>query len=357
MDNLTNTDNVDKLKVFYWEQVITAVLILLIAIAGIIGNSMIILAVCLSQKLHNATNAFVTSLSIVDLLTSFFLIWFAVGALGKGEWPIPQVDWICEATAFMIYACVGTSMWTLGAIAINRLINITKPYLYKQIFTSWKLCIFVAIPWIVPAGSTTVALLTGNGGVGYDKLHLIFADLDTHENAEVFNLGQMLVGLPIPLVAITISYLWIYIYVKRHFRAQKRNASYPLSTPTSPSNVNVSNERRFVRKRHPSPVDSRKDRISKQQIEITKNLFFIVCAFFCCFLPYFALQLFSSNVVVQHLVFYVKVAPHANSAINFVIYAKRHPVFKTVFGHMVRGSFADIPQPSKFLNFIISKRK
>ena len=37
--------------------------------------------------------------------------------------------------------------------------------------------------------------------------------------------------------------------------------------------------------------------------------------------------------------------PLANSALNFVIYARKHPEFKEVLGCMMGCSYADIPQP------------
>ena len=232
-----HTDSSVVLDVAYWEQIITAVLIGLIAIAGLIGNSMIILAVTFSQKLQTATNAFVTSLAIADLLTSFFLIWYTIGALGKGEWPIPQVYWICELTAFMIYSCIGTSMYNLAAIAVNRLIRITKPIWYWNIFTSWKLAIFIAIPWILPTGSVIIVLVTGSTVFGYDRQTRICAG-QLEETAEWLAIAQVFGALFVPSIAIVVSYIWIYIYVKRHFRAQKKN----LPNVSNNSNFTISED-------------------------------------------------------------------------------------------------------------------
>ena len=80
----------------YWEQALTGGLIILIAILGLIGNSMIIVAVALCRKLQTSTNAFVTSLAVTDLITSFFTVWGGVSVLGKDEWPLPQAPWLCR---------------------------------------------------------------------------------------------------------------------------------------------------------------------------------------------------------------------------------------------------------------------
>ncbi|XP_072035579.1 melatonin receptor type 1B-A-like [Amphiura filiformis] len=225
MDNTNITSNSADLNVAYWEQIFTAVIIILIAIAGIFGNSMVITAVALSRKLQTATNAFVTSLGVSDLLTSFFLIWYAVGALGRNSWPIPGAYWLCQTTGFMIYASVGTSLYTLAAIAINRLIHITRPDLYQKIFSSWKLGILVAIPWIIPIALGAILLLSGYGAIGYNPNYRDCADLDTAKGAEVFQLAKIVIGLPVPCVAIVASYIGIYVYMKKHFRRQKRSLS------------------------------------------------------------------------------------------------------------------------------------
>ena len=261
-------------------------------------------------------------------------------------------------TGFMVFVCIGASMYNLAAIAINRLLYITKPVLYKKVFTSWKLVVLVAIPWIVPGGSVILVLATGYGAVGYDERDSTCNDLDAHEKAEVFTSVQFL-SLPITLTAIVVSYVWIYIFLKRHFRTQKQNIpDLELCTEisvcdnsTSTLQANESSQLNLS-----SPNAQRRNKISKQQIQITKNLFLVVCAFFICFTPFFLILPFENTSVGIHIAFYFKIFVYANSAINFMIYAHKHPDFKVVFRHMIRCSYADIPKPSKILLYLISKK-
>ena len=208
--NETNTlDSEANLGIAYWEQIVTAVALLVIAIAGLFGNSMIILAVSFSRKLQTVTNAFVINLAVADFLTSFVLIWFAVGALGKDGWPIPQAYWICEVVGFSILAFICTSLYNLAAIAVDRVVRITKSHLYRKIFTPWKIAVLLAITWIIPAGSNIIVVVAGNGGFGYHKLRKECATLE--KGAEEFLLAE-LVGLVPPCTTIVLSYIWIYIY-------------------------------------------------------------------------------------------------------------------------------------------------
>ena len=362
------------IPVQYWEQVITAVLIGLIAITGLVGNSMIILAVSFSRKLQTTTNVFVTNLAVVDLLTSFILIWYTVGALGKGGWPMPQAYWICEVTGFSILTFIGASTHNLAAIALNRLIRITKSHWYRKIFTPRNLAALVAVIWIVPAGSFIVVLATGRGGFGYNERNHVCGPLG--KGSDVLLIVEVCIGLFIPSLAILFSYIRIYIFVKRHFKVQKKNVSNIAinmsneSIQTDTSEISVEDSHPPTSRRdNPSPMsnssisskyrlgDRKNDKLSKQQVKITKNLFLATCAFFSCFLPYFVLLILSVNPTIAHIEYYAKLAPLSNNSINFVTYASKHPDFKIVLGHMMNLSYSSIPQPSTFLKCLLSKKK
>ena len=343
------TNMVYVLHVSYGEQIFTAILFGLIAISGLIGNSMIITAVVFSKKLQTSTNAFVTSLSVADLLTSFTLIWFTVSTLGKGEWPIPKAYWLCSFTGFMITACIGISIWTLCAIAVNRLICIVKPVWYLRLYTSWKLAIFVLMPWIIPV--SCMLIFIEHLEFGYNKVTLICAiGINTAESMYFVNI----VGLLCPLPVIITSYVCIYIHVKKHFREQKQNLQ---TTDMAVVESGKEGESAVSNSNQATTLELRKTQhISKQQLEITKNLFICVCGFLACFLPYCGLILMRNRLNVEHLIFYVKIGPIANSAMNVMIYAAKHPDFKIVLRHMMNRSFGDIPQPSPILKYLLSKK-
>ena len=367
MENTSFSSHSSQLQVSYQEKIVVATIIILLAITGIIGNSMIILAVAFSRKLQTATNAFVTSLAVTDLLSSFFFIWFAVGVFGKNEWPIPGTSWICSLTAFMLHVCAGTSLYTLGAIAVNRLVFILKPFLYHKIFSKWKLCVFVALPWILPSVFLIIFLLTGNGKLGYDKQNLSCSDIDNYAKGHVFNIGQIVFGLPIPILMIVGSYLWLYIYLRRHFEIQKQRVLRLPTVSYRTSDCNSFSTSLDALSSKPAAsvtmqdisvaiATSQKKQISQKQLEITKNLFLVVCAFFVCFLPYFVAVAVDLSTDLNKIVFYCQLSPFANSALNFAIYARKHPDFKVVLGCMMRCSYADIPKPSRLLKLLVKKR-
>ena len=393
----TNTSNSN--VAFYlskWEHNLMAILVALIAVMGIVGNSMIITAVAFSRKLQTSTNAFVTSLSVADLLTSSFMF-FYIGLLGQYEWPVPNAEWMCAVTGFVIFNCLGASVYNLAVISMNRLILITKPNAYQRIFTSWKLGLLVALPWFIPCSIITILVVIGIGAFGYDKSDLSCSDLDLHKKGHSFRSALALIGLPVPYITIVISYVWIYVYLKKHFRKQKaklavsmniRNETIQISdqdTETSTGQMVTSEESIVSKSCHsndePSSISEtpfktsteeatkpgshttvktsvapsirKRKKISRQQTEITKNLFIVICAFSACFIPYFVL---SPLLGSSHVIYYIRILPLANSAINFVIYAHKHPDFKVVLGCLMKRSYADIPQPSRLLKFLLAKK-
>ena len=353
-NNSETTPAVYVTRIQYLELVIIAVLVGLIVIAGLIGNTSILLAISFSRKLHTATKAFVTNLAVVDLLTSITLIWFTVGALGRADRLTPQA--YCEVISFVLLASIGTSTFNMAAIALNRFIRITKQHLYTKIFTPGKITIIIAMTWTVPAGILAVGPATGNHFCDFSR-----RGLDTL-------LIQICTSFVMPGLVILLSYIWIYIYVKRHFQTQKNNVPNTAINSSGEGRMSSSSETSgedpspsALRRNNSPPLsmlskdDRRNNELSKQQIKITKNLFLIVCAFLVCFMPYCILLIFRGDPIMEYIGNYVALLPLSNSCINFVIYASKHPDFKIVLGHMMKRSYGDIPHPSRFLKFVLSK--
>ena len=356
-ENFTYSIDVSTSYLPYWSLVLYYVLYCLIDIIGIIGNCMIIIAVAFSQKLHTSTNVFVTSLAVTDLLTCLAQ---AVGLIALASLsPSFTLNRFCQFVGFVTVSSVGTSMYTLGAIGIHRLLLITKPILCRRIFASWKLGILVTILCVLPIGSLLIALISGIGSVGFDPVYKECAIVRTHKRAADLDLIIFAVNWPIPFAAVIVSYLWIYVHIKRHFKTQKRHlinlrATSPIGSGCSSSlprpNQSVVSDREIT------VTSPQTKKISRQQIHITKNLFVVVCVFFICFVPLaFIVLVGKPSPTISDISWFLQLLGFANSAINFFIYASKHPDFKIVLGHMMRCSYSKIPQPTRLLNFLLSK--
>ena len=357
--NITNS--IDELITFppYWTVVLRYVIIWIVDIIGLVGNCMIIIAVACSKKLQTSTNAFVTSLAVTDLLTCLVVLMDLI-VVKFLSLPPKRVNGICQVFGLLTYSFVGTSLFTLGAIGINRLILITKPQLFRKIFSSWKLGIIVAMLWIIPGGSLFSAMINGVGAFGYDPVDKDCGKVNSHERAADLDLVVFAVGFPIPVTAVIVSYSWIYIHLKNHFKTQKKHfvnlqATSPVCS-RSTSSLSRTQEPVVNDDAEIVATNPRKKEISRQQIQITKNLFLVVCIFFICVVPFCSVLLVDKpSPAVKTLSSFLELLVFANSAMNSFIYASKHPDFKIVLGHMIRCSYSKIPQPSRLLKFLLSR--
>ncbi|XP_038055063.1 5-hydroxytryptamine receptor 2A-like [Patiria miniata] len=333
----------------YQERVVIAVLWLLIALIDIIGNTMVILAVVFSRKLRTSTNVFVVSLSVADLLTGLALPMSAVGLLSPGDtWPW-STETPCYLAGMLLYISSWASLYNLASIALNRLILIKRPMtLYHSLYTRRNLAINVAVLWFVAIAIMVVPPLCGVGGFGYDEQHHTCSDLDTHRKAKTFEKIQTFLGYPIPLIIIVTSYTLIYLHVRRHFKAQRSLRGGISTSDTGP----VSSSSRFqVSDNAAVSKTSQQGRAYRQQLQITKNLFMAVCAFFVCITPY-CVALFIPNT--DRYLLFLGVVFTCNSCVNPIIYASKHPQFKKVLRQMLQCKYSQIEEPSDALKALMT---
>lgn len=85
------------------------------------------------------------------------------------------------------------------------------------------------------------------------------------------------------------------------------------------------------------------------ELQITKNLFIVVCAFILCQTPYFTIYLFN---VKGAPVLYAALGVFLNSAVNPVIYAAKHPHFRKVFKCILLCKVNEVPERADFIKSI-----
>ncbi|XP_022080047.1 melatonin receptor type 1B-B-like [Acanthaster planci] len=353
MQDITTMAVIQSLQT-YPERVVVAILWLLVALVNITGNTMVILAVVFSKKLRTSTNVFVVSLSVADLLTGLALPMSAVGLLSPGNsWPW-STEAPCYLAALLLFVSSSASLFNLASIALNRLILIKRPMtLYRSLYTRRNLVVNVIVLWFVALATMIVPPLLGIGGFGYDKQHHTCSDLDTHPKAKTFQRIQTFLSYPVPFCIICICYTTIFLHVRRHFQAQRPSMQVAIGDPgpdsgqgcsSGSSNFAVSDSAAVLK-------TAQRDRIYRQQLQITKNLFMAVCAFFLCITPY-CVALFIPNT--DRYLLFLGVVFTFNSCVNPIIYAAKHPQFKKVIRRMMRCQYSQIEEPSDTLKALMT---
>lgn len=348
----------------YNERIILAVISLLIALFGFLGNCLVILAVGLSRKLRTATNVYVVNLSVADLCTCVFLPWHMVALLSDG-WPLP--DWICIITAAVSIIFVGSSILTLALIALNRLYLITQPKdKYRSFYTLRNLLATTAFTWILPTLTVCLPLAFGIGSLGYDPQ---YTRCGPQHLSEADNLHDMIIAsvlYPVPLIIIVVCYYKIFVHIREHTKSMSaklssaaselssNSQSYPQSSKGG-AESHVSQPDTKINRSTPAPktTGAMQKGLSRRQVEITKNLFYVVCAFIICLTPY------SVGLMVpgsDHFVPYAGAILLINSCINPVIYQVKHPYFRATFTAIIHCRFHDIQEPVPLLRAALSSR-
>nr|XP_004610866.1 unnamed protein product [Sorex araneus] len=135
-------------------------LIFMVIIPTIGGNILVILAVSLEKKLQNATNYFLMSLAVADLLVGLFVMPIALMTIMfEVMWPLPFV--LCPAWLFLDVLFSTASIMHLCAISVDRFIAIKKPIQANQCNSRAKALIKITVVWLISIGIATPVPIIG----------------------------------------------------------------------------------------------------------------------------------------------------------------------------------------------------
>uniref|UniRef100_A0A672R039 5-hydroxytryptamine (serotonin) receptor 2C, G protein-coupled-like 2 n=1 Tax=Sinocyclocheilus grahami TaxID=75366 RepID=A0A672R039_SINGR len=131
---LVSSSNKDGLK-SNWP----ALFILAIIFFTVAGNILVIMAVSIESKLHNATNYFLCSLAVADMLVGFLVMPASlISILYNHSWPLPEL--LCPMWIFLDVLFSTASIMHLCAISLDHNIVVDDPsqHISKQAFTRLK---------------------------------------------------------------------------------------------------------------------------------------------------------------------------------------------------------------------------
>ncbi|XP_038044485.1 octopamine receptor 1-like [Patiria miniata] len=275
---------------------------------GLLGNLAVIFAILTVKKLQTATNVFVFNLAVADVLTCILATLQGVTILyDELVFPI----WVCKLVAFGLLTCIGCSINCLVCIAVNRLIGITTAAhsVYRKLLTPCKLSFALVLTWFPPLVVTTIPLVSDYAEFGYNPTFLSCTWQSSLSYTFTYAMLIAVVFLPIQFLVLFVSYLKIFLYVRKTSRSTLGHDA------TSTTNLALQRQ------------------LWERQVAVTKNLFLVLCVFLLCLSPYFlflALFKYSNNALSYAATILV-----SNSSINPIIYATRHQDFRAAFAGMV----------------------
>ncbi|CAM2120136.1 unnamed protein product [Caretta caretta] len=177
-----------------------ALLILVIILLTIGGNILVIMAVSLEKKLQNATNYFLMSLAVADMLVAILVMPVSlITILYDSAWPLPKQ--LCPVWISLDVLFSTASIMHLCAISLDRYVAIRNPIEHSRFNSRTKAIMKIAAVWTISIGISLPIPV-----IGLQDDSRVFVNGSCVLNDENFVLIGSFVAFFIPLIIMVISY-------------------------------------------------------------------------------------------------------------------------------------------------------
>ncbi|XP_051958218.1 pyroglutamylated RF-amide peptide receptor-like [Xyrauchen texanus] len=291
------------------------VMYVIIFVLALVGNSLVVYIVVRKRAIRTATNIFICSLAVSDLLITFFCIPFTLLQNISSEWLGGVL--VCKTVPFVQTTAIVTGILTMTCIAIERYQGIVYPLKLKRQYTPKGAYKMLGLVWIAAVMVGSPMLFVQQLEVKYDFLydhHHVCCQERWHSlvHRQVYATFIMVALFLLPLVAMLLLYSRIGIELWIHKRV---GDSSVLSTM---------NHREI-------------NKISRRKKRAVKMMIAIVLLFTVCWAPFHVVHmLFEYNdleknyneVTVNMIIAVVQAIGFSNSFNNPIVYAFMNENFK-----------------------------
>ncbi|KAK7130576.1 hypothetical protein R3I94_015899 [Phoxinus phoxinus] len=195
-----------------------ALFILAIIFFTVVGNILVIMAVSIESKLHNATNYFLCSLAVADMLVGFLVMPVSlISILYNHTWPLPEL--LCPLWIFLDVLFSTASIMHLCAISLDRYIGIRDPFKYGRSNSLCKAMLKIITVWTI-----SIVLSLPIPVMGFQDQQKVFVNGSCVLNEPRFVLVGSSVAFFVPLVIMVVCY---YLTLRD---LQKHSSSFPLES-------------------------------------------------------------------------------------------------------------------------------
>ncbi|MBN3318255.1 5HT2C protein, partial [Atractosteus spatula] len=177
-----------------------ALLFLIIIILTIGGNILVILAVSLEKKLQNATNFFLRSLAVADMLVGILVMPVSlINILYGNVWPLPNK--LCPIWIYLDVLFSTASIMHLCAISLDRYVAIRNPIEHSRFNSRTKAMMKIAAVWTISIGVSMPIPV-----IGLHNEDKVFVNGSCVLNEDNFILIGSFVAFFIPLIIMVVTY-------------------------------------------------------------------------------------------------------------------------------------------------------
>ncbi|XP_055056541.1 adenosine receptor A2b [Misgurnus anguillicaudatus] len=311
---------------------------LVIAVLSIIGNVLVCWAVAINSTLKNATNYFLVSLAVADILVGCLAIPFAI-TISIG---LRSDFYGCLFLACFVLVLTQSSIFSLLAVAIDRYLAVKIPLRYKELVTGKRARKIITILWIL---SFIIGLIPF---VGWNRRETSCCGNESH-SAQTANVSDTAVAETGFLQSCHLECFFenvvdmSYMVYFNFFGCVLPPLLIMLGIYAKIFTVARQQLRQIELKCSVSSGDNQHRGLLQREIRAAKLLSIIVGLFALCWLPVHILNcltLFYRELEKPSFVMNIAILlSHANSAINPIIYAYRIREFRVTFRRILKRHF------------------
>ncbi|XP_031552719.1 QRFP-like peptide receptor [Actinia tenebrosa] len=291
--------------------IVMSMFYIVMTILSLTGNILVIQTVAVNRRMHTVTNYLIINMAVADLLLTVFNMPSTTASFLKttSYWVPGKLGLaMCKLIPFIQAVSVGSSVWNMNAIALDRFFAVvfpirryvTFPVAYGMMVVVWTLAIGISAP-ILYAMNLEPAEEPGQYYCG-ETWNL--EDVSTSSAPKDYTIALFLFFYAIPLLMISVLYSFII---------------YKL----------------WIRKLPGQRSETNEQRADKSKKKVLKMLLIVVVLFAICWLPLYVTQFMyffgGPCGAPTSVVYFGYFIGHANSAINPCIYVLFNENFRKGF--------------------------
>lgn len=274
------------------------------ALLALLGNALVLFIISRKPSLRTIPNYFVVVLALSDIAMAVFVKPWSITALIKGSWIFNYE--LCQFQGFISVFLSSFSLNTLTLMAINRYCRIVQLGSHRKYFSIHKTKVYIILAVVVGVLAGLPYSISGNSYEFHPGKFFCY-----QRDLLWSTLYLMCIFLGIPIITIVICYLKVFLTLRQHNKNTKRTFQ-----------------------------SSRSQKITVEEINITKTLFATVVAFLLCWMPVFIVEMIdlaqNGARLPREVYVMFTFCASASSTVNPIIYGIMNKTFRKEYISLLR---------------------
>ncbi|XP_002732063.1 D(1) dopamine receptor-like [Saccoglossus kowalevskii] len=341
--NRSNDSNGNLTDVVYYTEerdlvrvALIGVLLSITIVVTVIGNVFVFLIMMMYRHLRNATNLYMVSLAVADLLVGIFVMLPSMVDEIAGGWILGDI--MCRLWIIMDVLCCTASIMNLCMISVDRYYIVSHPFRYAGEGSLRRVQIMMLIAWLV---SIVVSVLPISFGWAFElpPMEVVHAKCIFVPN-KIYAATASTISFYIPLLLMIFAYLKIFKIARIQAEKIQEFEREPVTF--------TSGRRKTLAK---FSINFKRER------KALRTLGIIMGCFLLCWLPFFITNVVNPfiNYTVSPIAFTIMTwIGWVNSTVNPLLYSALNKEFRRAFRRILRCDRCDCTSQSRMKSTFVS---